>query len=161
MIPVPRASRVNKLPVPCLLSLLLPPGLPSGRILLQVKSEQDGKGWPWFSSELWHASSAKSSRITLPKAPGMETWSQTVKDSALIQLRLSLQQLQSHKAVPSPCQAPPQATHVFTTAGAFGISKRLHGKTPWGMEPTTELLCLLSAPSCHIILPRLFLVTSG
>lgn len=44
MILVPGVSRVNKLPVPCLLSLLLPPGLLSGRILLQVKSEQDRKG---------------------------------------------------------------------------------------------------------------------
>lgn len=81
----------------------------------------------------------------------METWSHTVEDSALIQPRLSLQQLQCHKAVSSPCQALPQAIQVFTTAGTFGISKILHGKTPWGMEPTAELLCLLSAPSCPII----------
>lgn len=97
----------------------------------------------------------------LPKAPGTETWFHTLEDSALIQRRLSLQQLQSYKAVPLLCRALPQARQVFPTAGTFGISKILHSKMPWGMEPTAELPCLLSAPSCHVILPRLFLIMSG
>lgn len=99
----------------------------------------------------------------VPKAPGMETWSHIVEDSALIhpRLGLQLQQLQSHKVEPLAHRALPQASQVFTTAGTFGISKILHGKMPWGMEHMAELLCLLSAPSCHNILPWLFLLTSG
>lgn len=144
---------MNKLPVPCLLSLVFPPGFFVKGFFSKSSLGRTGK--------LGRGSDQSYGTSALPSQAGKHSlgWrpGPTLEDSALTQPRLSLQQLQSYKAVPLPCRALPQARQVFTTAGTFCISKILHGKTPWGME----VLCLLSAPSCHIILPQLFLLTSG
>lgn len=131
---------MNKLPVPCLLSPLLSPGL-SGRILLQVKSEQDGKVWLWFRSELQDSSPARTNRIMLPKAPA--------EVSVLVQPRLSLQQLQNHlPAKPYPTQdrsSPQPACSVYLK---YCMAKHAGGWSPQHSSSASSLLHA-AVSSCH------------